>query len=273
MGTTTIPPNRGSGAPAVLSRRCALGLLGTAASAAAAGFLPSSALAADDDPPASPRRVPARAGGSPAPLPQSRAEAHLDIISPALLQEQAKTAMSAGAYEYVHGAAGDGWTAGQNIGRLRTLTLVPRRLAGFAQADTASALFGRNVKAPLYVCPMGAQDIVHADAELATARGGRRGGGALHAYQRFQPFVGRGQPSRPAGPLPAVRHLPQRGRSGEPFAGRAGGRGPRATGQSCSRWIRSVPGRASATGRWARPGPPGRGSATSTRPGTGRVSS
>ncbi len=172
---TTISANHGSDAPAVLSRRSAIGLLGTVASATAAGFLPSSALAADD-PPTSPRRASAATGGSPVPLPQSRAEAHRDIISPARLHEQAKTAMPAGAYEYVHGAAGDGWTAEQNIERLRTLTLVPRRLAGFADADTASALFGRNVEAPLYVCPMGAQDIVHADAELATARGAAAAG-------------------------------------------------------------------------------------------------
>ena len=88
--------------------------------------------------------------------------------------------------------------AEQNIERLRTLALVPRRLAGFAQADTASALFGRNVKAPLYVCPMGAQDIVHAGRGTRHRARGRRGGGALHAHQCFQPFVGRSQPSRPA---------------------------------------------------------------------------
>ncbi len=53
---------------------------------------------------------------------------------------------------------------------------MPRRLAGFAAADTTVSLFGQNLQAPLYVCPMGAQDIVHADAELATVRGAAASG-------------------------------------------------------------------------------------------------
>lgn len=84
--------------------------------------------------------------------------------------------MPAGAFEYVHGAAGDGWTAGRNLARLRQFALVPHRLAGFAVADTTGALFDQSLKAPLYVCPMGAQDIVHAEAELATARGAAAAG-------------------------------------------------------------------------------------------------
>lgn len=141
-----------------VSRRSVIGLLG----AAATGLFvsPISAVA-----------------GAPEPAqPENHAESRLGVISPALLEAQAKAAMSAGAFEYVHGAAGDGWTAAQNVERLRSLTLVPRRLAGFSGADPSSELFGHALKAPLYVCPMGVQDIVHADAELASVRGAAAAG-------------------------------------------------------------------------------------------------
>lgn len=144
-------------AAAVLDRRAALGLMGVASSSVAmAGW------AAVD--PSSPSPVPA-------PLRQSRADRALTIISPALLEQDAQAAMPEGAFAYVHGAAGDDWTLARNSERLRALALRPHRLVGFSAADTSATLLGRRVPAPLYVCPMGAQDIVHADAELASVRG------------------------------------------------------------------------------------------------------
>ena len=109
-------------------------------------------------------------------LQQSREEKHLNIISPALLEQQAKANMPPGAFEFVHGAAGDEWTARQNVLRLRERVLNPHRLAGFSQADTTSTIVGVKIPAPLYVCPMGAQDIVHTDAEVASAKGAELAG-------------------------------------------------------------------------------------------------
>ncbi|WP_010164823.1 alpha-hydroxy acid oxidase [Sphingomonas sp. PAMC 26617] len=107
---------------------------------------------------------------------QSRADRSLTIISSALTQEEARASMPDGAFEYVHGASGDEWTLRQNIEHMRALAFSPHRLAGFSKADTSATLFGRALPAPIYVCPMGAQDIVHVDAELASVRGANRAG-------------------------------------------------------------------------------------------------
>ena len=142
-----------------LSRRGALRLASATAGAALAG----PALAFDPTP-----QAPL--------LDQSRAERALTIISPALTEADARAVMPAGAFEYVHGGAGDEWTMRRNIERLRAQTFRPRRLAGFSRADTSATLLGRALPAPIYVCPMGAQDIVHVEAELASARGAGEAG-------------------------------------------------------------------------------------------------
>ena len=142
-----------------LSRRSALGLVGAVAGTALARPI----LAFD----------PAQQAPM---LDQSRAERALTIISTALTEADARAAMPAGAFEYVHGGAGDEWTMRRNIERLRALAFRPRRLAGFSHADTSAVLFGRMLPAPIYVCTMGAQDIVHVDGELASARGAAKAG-------------------------------------------------------------------------------------------------
>ena len=123
---------------------------------------------------------PVSSASTPAPqaplLDQSRAERALTIISPALTEADARAVMPAGAFEYVHGGAGDEWTMRRNIERLRAQTFRPRRLAGFSRADTSATLLGRALPVPIYVCPMGAQDIVHVEAELASARGAGEAG-------------------------------------------------------------------------------------------------
>ena len=77
-----------------LSRRSALGLAG----AVAGTVLARPVLALD---PAQPAPV----------LDQSRAERALTIISPALTEADARAAMPAGAFEYVHGGAACAYTS------------------------------------------------------------------------------------------------------------------------------------------------------------------
>lgn len=106
----------------------------------------------------------------------STAERHLDIVSPALLEPQARAAIPDGCFEYIHGAAGDGWTAQRNVARLRDHIVLPRRMQGFVEADTRASFFGVPVDAPLYVCPMGAQDYANAASDVASARGAAMAG-------------------------------------------------------------------------------------------------
>ena len=137
-----------------LSRRQAL--LGLSATAALPGFTAAAAQQTNA------ARVPTIA--------QPLNERSLAIVSPDRLAEQSRRVLPAGAWEYIHGAAGSEWTMRANRSALDSLAFRPHRLAGFAQADTRSTLLGVHVGAPLYVCPMGAQDFAHVDAELASVR-------------------------------------------------------------------------------------------------------
>ena len=104
-------------------------------------------------------------------LAQPRGSKALDIISPDRLADQSKAILPPGAWEYIHGSAGAEWTVHANRLALDALSLRAHRLAGFEKADTSSNLFGTNLTAPYFVCPMGAQDFAHVDAELASVRG------------------------------------------------------------------------------------------------------
>ncbi len=105
------------------------------------------------------------------PLMQSRAEQPLHVLSAGRLEEAARQILPPGAFAYIQGGAGDEWTLRQNQAALRGLPLKPHRLAGFDQPDLRIRLLGHDLPAPFYVCPMGAQDFAHEDAELASARG------------------------------------------------------------------------------------------------------
>ena len=105
------------------------------------------------------------------PLPQSTAEQPLRVLSAGRLQDAAEKVLTPGAFAYIHGAAGDEWTLARNETALREMPLRPHRLAGFDQPDLSVRLLGQTLPVPFYVCPMGAQDFAHKDAEIASAHG------------------------------------------------------------------------------------------------------
>lgn len=109
-------------------------------------------------------------------IPQPSGERNLAVATPAQLEAAAKATLPPGAWEYIHGAAGGGWTLAANRRALDALSFRPHRLSGFAEANTRSELLGVQLAAPFYVCPMGAQDFAHVDAELASVRGAGRAG-------------------------------------------------------------------------------------------------
>jgi L-lactate oxidase len=109
-------------------------------------------------------------------LPQSNRETVLQIHGPALLEAEVRANLPIGVVEWIHGSAADEVTMKLNVERLREHLFHPKRLAGFSSVDTSVTIFGRRVAAPMFVCPMGAQDIVHADAEIASATGAQKSG-------------------------------------------------------------------------------------------------
>jgi isopentenyl-diphosphate delta-isomerase len=90
-------------------------------------------------------------------------------VSYETLREEAFDRMSWKAKAYVHGGAGSEETFERNkdFSRWR---IVPRMLRGVADRDLTVDVFGETHAFPLMITPLGVQDLLHEDGELATAR-------------------------------------------------------------------------------------------------------
>jgi isopentenyl diphosphate isomerase/L-lactate dehydrogenase-like FMN-dependent dehydrogenase len=71
---------------------------------------------------------------------------------------------------YVFGGAGTEDTMRANAAAFRRWRIVPRMLRDVGQRELACTVLGTAMPAPVGLAPVGAQSIVHPDAELATAR-------------------------------------------------------------------------------------------------------
>jgi lactate oxidase len=158
---------------------------GTAALAIAAGSsaVPSIAAPAAASAPPAGTDQPAEIGKAST---QSR---ELSIVSLDGLEEEAREILPPGRFAFT-GPAGDGWTFRENRRAFNDFPIMPRRLQGVSDAaiDLRTTLLGHDLPFPMIVCPMGAQGMIHADAEVATA-GGAGAAGAL--------FVASGAANKP----------------------------------------------------------------------------
>ncbi|MFN0112170.1 MAG: alpha-hydroxy acid oxidase [Blastocatellia bacterium] len=85
-----------------------------------------------------------------------------------LLARQRMTEM---AWEYVSGGAGDELTLRWNREAYDRMKLKPRVLVDVSKLDTRVSLFGREMTFPILLAPAAYQKLVHAEGELATAKG------------------------------------------------------------------------------------------------------
>ncbi len=83
----------------------------------------------------------------------------------------ARVRMSSMAYEYVSGGAGDEKTLAWNQSAYSEIKLRSRVLVDVSQLDTSVQLFGRTLSHPILLAPTAYHKLVHADGEIATARG------------------------------------------------------------------------------------------------------
>jgi L-lactate dehydrogenase (cytochrome) len=86
------------------------------------------------------------------------------------LEADAYAAMTPEAADYVAGGAGGEETLRANREAFDRWRIVPRMLRGVARRDLSASLLGTAMPAPVMVGPVGVQQIVHEDAEIATAR-------------------------------------------------------------------------------------------------------
>ena len=88
---------------------------------------------------------------------------------PTLLEDAAREALPAEAYCYVAGSATSGSTARANRAAFERWRIVPRMLTGASERDLSTTVLGSTLRAPILTAPIGAQSIIHGDAELAVA--------------------------------------------------------------------------------------------------------
>ncbi len=86
------------------------------------------------------------------------------------LEARARRVMSARAWAYVAGGAGQGRTLARNRRAFDRWAVVPRVAHGQAVRDLSVELLGRRLPAPVLLAPIGAAGLVHRDADLLVAR-------------------------------------------------------------------------------------------------------
>lgn len=83
----------------------------------------------------------------------------------------ARERMTAMAWEYISGGAGDEITLRWNRDAYDRIKLKPRVLVDVSKLDTSVNLFGRELPFPILLAPAAYQKLVHPEGELATAKG------------------------------------------------------------------------------------------------------
>ena len=137
-------------APAI-SRRHALQSVATAAAAVA--LMPRTAVTAVR------------------PAPRSRSSAPTPLASLADFEKAAREKMTAMAYEYVSGGAGDEHTLAWNQNAYSEIKLRTRVLVDVSRIDTSLRLFGQEFAHPILLAPTAYHKLIDPDGEMATARG------------------------------------------------------------------------------------------------------
>jgi lactate 2-monooxygenase len=89
---------------------------------------------------------------------------------PSEWESLAKSAIPLPNFLYIYGSASSESTHAANISAFERYRLRPWMLAQATRRDMSVELFERRYSSPLFVAPIGVQEIAHADAEEATAR-------------------------------------------------------------------------------------------------------
>jgi isopentenyl diphosphate isomerase/L-lactate dehydrogenase-like FMN-dependent dehydrogenase len=85
-------------------------------------------------------------------------------------EEAAHRALPPAHWGYMASGVDDDATLKANVEAFRHIGLKPRRLAGVAQPDISTEIFGTRWEMPLFLCPVGGQRAFRDEGELATAR-------------------------------------------------------------------------------------------------------
>ena len=82
----------------------------------------------------------------------------------------AKKKIRKGTFEWLEAGVEDNYTRDKNINDLKKLKIIPKFLGRINQIDISKNIFGKKIKSPLILSPMGHQSQFHFDGELETAK-------------------------------------------------------------------------------------------------------
>jgi isopentenyl diphosphate isomerase/L-lactate dehydrogenase-like FMN-dependent dehydrogenase len=86
------------------------------------------------------------------------------------LERRASEVMAPGPHGYVFGGAGTEATQRENLEAFARRRIVPRMMRDVATRDLSTEVLGTRMPAPVVLCPVGVQSIIHPDGELAVSR-------------------------------------------------------------------------------------------------------
>jgi len=87
-----------------------------------------------------------------------------------LLEQKAREILAPRAYDYVAGGAGGEDTMRANREAFYRWRIVPRMLRDVSNRDLSVEVLGARLPAPILLGPVGVQEIIHSDADVASAR-------------------------------------------------------------------------------------------------------
>lgn len=96
------------------------------------------------------------------------------MISLSDFEQAAREKLSANAWEYLAGGAGDELTLRRNCAAFDAISLLPKVLRDVSVLDTSLELLGLKLAHPILLAPTAYQGLYHSDAECETARGAVR---------------------------------------------------------------------------------------------------
>ncbi|BDD82540.1 putative L-lactate 2-monooxygenase [Tsukamurella pulmonis] len=86
------------------------------------------------------------------------------------LQARAQQVLDHSLFDYVRGGAGDEATQDVNVTELRRYGFVPRMLRDRSVRDLSTTFLGAELDAPVILCPVGVNGLVHENGDLEVAR-------------------------------------------------------------------------------------------------------
>ncbi|GAA1077721.1 alpha-hydroxy-acid oxidizing protein [Tsukamurella spumae] len=86
------------------------------------------------------------------------------------LEARAQQVLDSETFDYVRGGAGDETTQDVNVTELRRYGFVPRMLRDRSVRDLSTTFLGAELEAPVVLCPVGVNGLVHEGGDLAVAR-------------------------------------------------------------------------------------------------------